>query len=82
MINLQRKVMLLINLHSPKFLKRLHKPFPYFFMVNLLHRLYDVDASAHNWRLDPQPIFMQNGSNGMDSRKDAPLQQNCYFSYS
>jgi len=31
--------------------------------------------SAHPWRLapPPQPIFTQNGSNDVDSRKDVPF---------
>ena len=48
MINLQRKLMLkLINLSSPKFLKKAAKTSPLTFsLVNLLHRLYSVDAPA------------------------------------
>ena len=48
MINLLRKVMLkLINLSSPKFLKKAAKTSPLTFsLVNLLHRLYSVDAPA------------------------------------
>jgi len=47
MINLQMKIILqLMNLSSPKFLKRAAKisPPPYFFIEHLLHRLYGVDA--------------------------------------
>jgi len=47
-INLQTKVILqLMNLSSPKFLKNLQKPSPYFFHGALLHRLYGVDAPAY-----------------------------------
>jgi len=28
---------------------------------------------AHTWRSDPQPIFTQNGSDDMDSRKYVPF---------